>query len=111
MTVATPETTVVDLAWRPGLGGGMSNVATVFKEIGDIDTELLARIAPLRNRSTVRRLGWLIERFRPDLDAHWLHVVARPEEGEAAVLVPGRKRGYVDRRWGLRINAIVEPDV
>jgi hypothetical protein len=38
-------------------------------------------------------------------------VVARAEEGEAALLVPGRKRGAHDRRWGLRINATVEPDV
>jgi predicted transcriptional regulator of viral defense system len=111
MTVAGPETTVVDLAWRPSLGGGISNVATILKEIGRLDTELLARIAPLRNRPTVRRIGWLIERFRPDLDAHWLRVVARPEEGEPALLVPGRKRGELDRGWGLRINATVEPDV
>jgi predicted transcriptional regulator of viral defense system len=111
MTVATPETTVVDLAWRPSLGGGISNVATVIKEIGKLDAEVLARIGPLRNRATVRRMGWLIERFRPDLDAHWLRVVARPEEGEPALLVPGRKRGELDRTWGLRINATVEPDV
>jgi predicted transcriptional regulator of viral defense system len=111
MTIATPETTVVDLAWRPSLGGGISNVATVIKEIGKLDTEVLARIAPLRNRATVRRTGWLIERFRPDLDSHWLRVVARPDEGEPALLVPGRKRGELDRTWGLRINATVEPDV
>jgi predicted transcriptional regulator of viral defense system len=111
MTVASPETTVVDLAWRSNLGGGISNVATIIKEIGRLDTELLARIAPLRNRPTVRRIGWLIERFRPDLDPHWLRVVARPEEGEPALLVPGRKRGELDRGWGLRINATVEPDV
>ncbi len=111
MTVSTPETTIVDLAWRPSLGGGISNVATVLKEIKGFDTELLARIAPLRNRPTVRRLGWLIERFRPDLDAHWLRVIARPDEGEPALLVPGRKHGRLDRRWGLRINTTVEPDV
>jgi predicted transcriptional regulator of viral defense system len=111
MTIASSETTLVDIAWRPGLAGGISNVATVLKEIGQLDTEVLARIAPLRNRATVRRVGWLIERFRTDLDAHWLRVVARPEEGEPALLVPGRKRGELDRRWGLRINAAVEPDV
>lgn len=111
MIVATRETTMVDLAWRPALGGGISNVATVLKEIGELDTEVLARIAPLRKRSTVRRLGWLIERFRPDLDTHWLRVVARPADGEPALLVPGHARGEVDRNWGVRINARVEPDV
>ena len=111
MIVAAPETTVVDLAWRPSLGGGISDVATVLREIGELDTEVLARIAPMRNRPTVRRLGCLIEQFRPDLDAHWLRVVARPEEGEPALRVPGRERGNLDRRWGLRINSTVEPDV
>jgi predicted transcriptional regulator of viral defense system len=111
MTVAARETVAVDVAWQPGLGGGISNVATILKEIGDLDTEVLARLAPLRNRATVRRLGWLIERFRPDLDAHWLRVVARPEEGPPSSLVPGAKRGHVDHRWGVRINASVEPDL
>lgn len=111
ITVATRETTVVDLAWRPELAGGISNVATVIKEIGELDTELAARIAPLRNRATVRRLGWMLERFRPDLDVHWLRTIARPNEGEPALLVPGRRRGIVDPGWGLRVNATVEPDV
>jgi predicted transcriptional regulator of viral defense system len=111
VTIATRETTIVDLAWRPALGGGISNVATILKEIGDVDTDVVARIAPLRKRSTVRRLGWLIDHFRPDLDAHWLHVVARPDDGEPSLLVPGPRRGVVDRRWGLRINTEVEPDI
>lgn len=111
LTIATRETTMVDLAWRPALGAGISNVATILKEIGELKTDVLARIAPLRNRATVRRLGWLVERFRPDLDVHWLRVVARPEEGEPALLVPGRKRGELDRTWGLRINTPVEPDI
>ena len=110
VTVATAETTIVDLAWRPSLGGGISNVATVLKEIGDLDPEILARTALLRGRPTVRRLGWLLERFRPEVDGHWLQVVARPEEGQPSLLVPGRRSGTFDRAWGLRINATVEPD-
>jgi predicted transcriptional regulator of viral defense system len=112
VTVATPETTMVDLAWRPRLGVGMSNVATVLKEIEGLDAEKLARAAQLRPRSVARRLGWLVERFRPDLDAHWLRVIAEPAEGEPVPLVPGsRRQGRVDSNWGLRINTVVEPDV
>ena len=111
MTVATRETTAVDLAWRPELAGGISNVATVIKEIGELDTDILGRVAPLRSRATVRRLGWMLERFRPDLDVHWLRLVARPEDGEPTLLVPGKRRGSVDLRWGIRVNAVVEPDV
>jgi predicted transcriptional regulator of viral defense system len=111
MTVATRETTVTDLAWRPELAGGISNAATVLKEIGELDTEILGRIAPLRTRATVRRLGWLLERFRPDLDLHWLRLVARPQDGDATPLVPGTRRGSVDSGWAVRVNALVEPDV
>lgn len=110
-TVATRETAVVDLAWRPALGAGISNVAAVIKEIGDLDGEVLARIAPLRNRTTARRIGWLIERLRPDVDTHWLRVVARPEEGRPALLVPGREVGTLDRTWGVRVNTKIESDV
>ncbi|MDO8506818.1 MAG: type IV toxin-antitoxin system AbiEi family antitoxin [Candidatus Limnocylindria bacterium] len=110
-TVATRETTVVDLAWRPALGAGISNVATVIKEIGELDGEVLARIAPLRNRTTARRVGWLIERLRPDVDTHWLRVVARPEEGRPVLLVPGREVGTLDRTWGVRVNTKIESDV
>lgn len=109
--LATRETTLVDLAWRPRLGGGISNVATIVREMGEVDEEALARIAATRGRGSARRLGWLIQRYRPDLDPFWLRQVARPEDGSPAVLVPGNPpRGSIERRWGLRINGEVDPD-
>lgn len=111
MVVATRETTVVDIAWRPSLAGGISNVATVIQEIGELDGEVLARIAPLRNRVTARRVGWLMERFRSDVDLHWLRVVAQPDDGPPDLLVPGQRTGSVDKAWGLRLNAPVESDL
>ena len=110
LTVATRETTAVDLVWRYRLGGGVSNVATVLIELGELDGEALARLAPVRGRATVRRLGWLLGRFRSDVDTHWLRVVARPEEGEPVLLTSGRRRGHLDHGWGVRINAEVAPD-
>jgi predicted transcriptional regulator of viral defense system len=111
-TLATRETTAVDLVWRYREGGGISNVATVLKELGQLDGDTLARLAPLRDRSTVRRLGWLLERYRPDVDLHWVRVVARPEEGDPILLSPSApKRGRVDKRWGVVVNTTVEADV
>ncbi len=109
--VATREMVAVDMSWRPREGGGMSNVATVLRDIGDLDGERMARLATTRGRGTARRLGWLIERFRPDVETFWLKQVARPAEGSPAVLVPGNQpRGKVDSTWGLRLNGNVEPD-
>lgn len=110
--LATRETAIVDLAWHQRDGGGISNVATVLKEIGELDGDKLARLVPTRGRSTARRLGWLLERYRPDVDTHWLHLVAAPEAGEPAYLSPSSpKRGQMDKRWGLHVNAQVEPDL
>lgn len=109
--VASRETTAVDLAWRPRLGSGMSNVATVLSGLGDLNGEQLGRMAAQRNRATARRLGWLLQHFRSDVDTFWLRQVAQPEEGIPTVLIPGnRTRGALDRRWGIRVNGEVEPD-
>jgi hypothetical protein len=71
----------------------------------------MARLASTRGRGTARRLGWLMERFRPDVETFWLSQIARPTEGSPAVLVPGNEpRGPVDKVWGLRLNGAVEPD-
>ena len=110
--LASRESTIVDLAWRQREGGGISNVATVLKEIGELDGDQLARLAPIRGRSTARRLGWLIERYRQDVDPHWLRLVAQPDAGEPAFLSPGSgKRGHIDKRWGLLLNTEAEPDL
>lgn len=109
--LASRETTMVDLAWRPRLGGGMSNVATILKEIGELDGEEMARVAAAKGRGTARRLGWLCQRYRPDVDPFWLQRVAGPDHGSVAALIPGNPmRGPVERQWGLRLNGEVEPD-
>jgi predicted transcriptional regulator of viral defense system len=109
--LASKETTLVDLAWRPRLGGGMSNVATILREIGEINGEELARVASAKGRGTARRLGWLFQRYRPDVDSFWLEQVARPDDGSPAALIPGNPmRGPVEPKWGLRLNGEVEPD-
>ncbi len=108
MTIATRETTAIDLAWKPKLGGGLGNVATVLTEIGELDGDVLARLAPIHGLSTVRRLGWLLERFRPDVDLHWLRVVAELGRGTASPLMPGATGGKVDHSWNVRVNAAVE---
>ncbi len=110
-TLATRETTAVDLAWRPRHGGGISNVAGILRGLEEIDPQLLARGAAVRGRATARRLGWLLQQLRPELDLYWLGVAARADEGSPAALVPGNPvRGPVDPRWGLRINGELELD-
>lgn len=110
--VATRETTVVDLVVHPEHAGGLNNVATVIGEIGDLDITVLARLANMRSRSVARRLGWLLEQFRNELDPAPLRDSAQAGEGYPTRLVRALPaRGPIDDRWGLQINSSVEPDL
>jgi predicted transcriptional regulator of viral defense system len=102
----------VDLARHPRHSGGLSNVATVLIELGELDGATLARIAAPHGKSTARRLGWLLEHHRPDVDLNPLRIIARPQEGEPTPLSPsGPASGPFDRTWGLRLNTDVQPDL
>lgn len=112
LQLATREATAVDMAEHPRRSAGLNNVATVLIELGQLDGASLGRIAAPRHKATARRLGWLLETHRPDVDLDALRILARPEQGSPSLLSPGSPpRGPRDPRWGLRINIDVEPDL
>jgi predicted transcriptional regulator of viral defense system len=110
--LATRETTLVDLVVHPDDAGGLSNIATVVVEIGDLDVPRLAQLAAVRSRSVARRLGWLLQRYRADLDLEPLHEIARANGGHPTRLVRALPaRGLIDSRWNLQVNSDVEADL
>lgn len=111
MKVATPDLCAVDLASRPRAGGGLSNAATILAELPDLDGERLARLVARRSRPEARRLGWLLELVRSDLDLTALREVAQPDHGRPSLLASeGTRRGDHNERWGVIVNATVEAD-
>jgi predicted transcriptional regulator of viral defense system len=109
LRLATRESTAVDLAQHPRQSGGLDNVATVLCELGELDGTTLGRIAAPRGKATARRLGWLLERHRPDVDLAWLAIVARAQEGDPTLLsASGGSAGRLDRTWGVRLNTDVQ---
>lgn len=110
--LATRETTLLDLVVHPDDAGGLSNVATVIVEIGAIDVFQLVRLAGVRSRSVARRLGWLLNQFRDDLELEPLREVALAGGGYPTRLVRSLPaHGPVDPHWNLQINSDVEPDL
>jgi predicted transcriptional regulator of viral defense system len=110
--LATRETTVLDLVVHPDYAGGLSNIATVITEIGDLDVPALARLASVRSRSVARRLGWLLEQSREDLELEPLREVALADSGYPTRLLRALPaRGPIDTNWNLQINSTVEPDL
>lgn len=112
MAVSTREATVGDLVEHPEKSGGLGNVATILGEIGELDGPELARLSALRPRTHARRLGWLLTKFRAEVETSSLRIVADPDRGAPIPLARGgSSRGAVDEEWGVIVNTEVEPDV
>jgi predicted transcriptional regulator of viral defense system len=110
--ISSREATVVDLVREPRASGGVSNVATILAEIGELDGSALATLAARHGRTLARRTGWMVDRYGSCQDLGPLRLAARLDLGELALLSPsGPRRGHADRTWGVRMNIVVEPDL
>jgi predicted transcriptional regulator of viral defense system len=114
MRVSTPEVTALDLVSRPLDSGGLDNVVTVLIELHEehplSEPELLDAVAFYPSASA-RRLGYVLERYCA-LHLDGFQARARQVGREPAPLDPsGPRRGHVDPRWNLRLNAEIEPDL
>jgi hypothetical protein len=54
---------VVDLVREPRASGGISNVATILAEIGELDGSALATLAARHGRTLARRTGWMVDHY------------------------------------------------
>lgn len=111
--VSTPALTALDLANRPDYGGALHNVATVIIDLareGMFDDADLAKLAAKLPVAASRRVGWIVEQHTDvRLDA-LVHAAGAATDEPSKLDQHGPRRGKVDRRWRLRINADVEPD-
>jgi len=110
--VSSREATVVDLVREPLASGGISNVATILTEIGELDGSALATLAARHGRALARRTGWMVDRYGACEDLGPLRLAARLDLGEPDPLIPsGPRRGRADPSWRVRMNISVEPDL
>jgi predicted transcriptional regulator of viral defense system len=108
VTLATPETCLLDLAERPDAGGGINVILDILPELG-IDREKLVEGARARPRAVTRRCGWLLSRTQPDLELGNLRELAVPRARNPTPLLPsGSSAGPVDPNWGVVVNTLVE---
>lgn len=114
MQVSTPAVTALDLASRTLDSGGLDNVVTVLVELNEdhpLAESDLVGVADHYPMGALRRLGYLLERYC-DLQLDHLNAHCEPSGREPAPLDPsGPRRGHVDQRWNLRLNAEIEPDL
>jgi predicted transcriptional regulator of viral defense system len=104
LTVATPETCLLDLAERPVDGGGIPLILEVVPEL-DIDVGRLIEAARARPRAVVRRAGWILSRTHPQLHIAALRELAEPHVRNPTPLQnSGVRRGRLDAGWGVLVN-------
>lgn len=110
--VSSREATMVDLVRELRASGGISNVATILAEIGELDGSALATLSARHGRALARRTGLLVERYGDCNDLGPLRLAARLDLGEPDLLAPsGPRRGRTDPAWRVRVNISVEPDL
>jgi predicted transcriptional regulator of viral defense system len=112
--VATPVTTLLDIASDLQISGGINNVANIVIELCEENTlnmNLLANTASLYPTSTIRRLGWLLESYTDVDDTEQLRALSVAGKRNPSKLLPAAKTENLNDRWNIFINAKVEADV
>ena len=110
MKVSSPEATVFDLIRHVRAAGHLSNVATVFAELGEVINPVrLAASASAASWPEVQRAGYLLQLVGHEALAETIATRRkRPAPLRPDVDVQGAP---FDDRWCLFINEHVEPDL
>ena len=117
-TVAGVELTLLDCTRYFHQAGGINAVAQIAKDIGAKgDPRLLAKLAPLYENSSVRRLGYLLERVGHTRMATALEPFVKKAKTVAALdpavkplIASMGEAGEVNSQWKLIINETIEVD-
>ena len=112
--VSTPARTIADLLDAPALGGGMRHVAEIVERffVGEHrdETRLLDAVARLNNRTSYKRLGYLLETLKLDAPEVLRLCHERLSTGYSSLDPTVEAQGPFLRRWRLRINVTLKPE-
>lgn len=112
--VSALHTTLLDVATDIPASAGMNNVATVVVELAEqdaFDAGTLVELAREYPAATLQRVGWLLDHFG-EVDLRRIEDAVRDRQVGQVRLDPTRRLvGPLDRRWNVRLNTTVEPDL
>ncbi len=113
--VSTLAGTALDVATDATVAGGIHNAATVLVELAEQPGFDVAAVVALADRfpvSTLRRLGWILDRVAAREDLDQLRAAALGGPPTPARLDPTADLvGPIDHRWRVRVNRDVEVDL
>ncbi len=115
VNLSTVAVTALDVASDASVAGGIDNAATVLVELSEHPGFDIADVVALASHyptSTLRRLGWILERFAERTDLNAVRSTALAGAPTPARVDPGGDLvGPIDHRWNVRVNRDVEVDL
>jgi len=112
IAISSPSRTIADILNTPRLGGGMKHVAEITTEYfsGEHrnDAELRLCLEKLKNRTAMKRLGYLIETLRIDTPDTLAFCLDNVSAGYSKLDPSAPAMGKLLRRWNLQINVNIE---
>ena len=113
--ISSRETTILDIANDIGIVGGVDNAANLIIELCEADKvniELLVLLCEYYPTSAIRRLGYIMENFTVFANLDQLVNISKARNTAVSLLDPQYvSSGTINKRWQLKINREVEPDV
>jgi len=114
-SVASRETTLMDVANDIAIVGGIDNTANIIIELCDTtepDIEALVALSEYYPVAAARRLGYLMETFTEVSGLEKLFGAIAKRRAALSLLDPqAGHRGLINMVWKIRINREVSPDV
>ena len=113
MAVSSPEATAFDLLRHTRVAGGLSNVATVFAELGEVmGRDAILAAAEVASIPEVQRAGWLLALVGHERLADQLAAFLAARRVRRSLLRPDLDAGNapMEERWRLVLNEEVEPE-
>ena len=108
ISVSSPSRTIADILNNPSLGGGMRHVAQIsndyFSGEHRNDSELTLCLERLKNRTAIKRLGYVIETLSIDAPETLEFCLDNVSAGYSMFDPSAPAGGKLLRRWNLQIN-------
>ena len=113
--ISSRESTLLDITSDVGYVGGIDNAANLIIELCETSTPDINAICTLSEHypaSTIRRLGFIMERFTDISELELLKAISNRRNSGVSLLDPQSDyTGSVDKTWRLKINREVNPDI
>jgi len=111
--VSDPTRTLIDMLDDPSIGGGIRHIAemldTYLQSEHRNDNKIIEYADRLGNRTTLKRLGFLIEALGVDAPNLTSECLERISSGLTKLDPSVASSGRIVKRWGLRVNVTVNP--